>query len=134
MFRIETYYYHLQQGKKVMYISYLYQFSAFIKLNKTKKISIMVNIKYLHFKIAGLWILVVLRRGWADVDHGRWYARHRTRREHTYTRYIYHLRLAISCFFCSQSLKTGNLDTNWNENSQPNSPWTSNWKHIKLTN
>ena len=71
MFRIETYYYHLQQGKKVMYISYLYQFSAFIKLNKTKKISIMVNIKYLHFKIAGLWILVVLGRGWADVDHGR---------------------------------------------------------------
>ena len=54
-----------------MYISYLYQISAFIKLNETKKISIMVNIKYLHFKIAGLWILVVLGRGWADVDRGR---------------------------------------------------------------
>ena len=71
MFSIKTYYYHLQQDTKVMYISYSYQFSDLIILNKTKKIYIMVNIKYLHFKIAGLWILVVLRRGWADVDHGR---------------------------------------------------------------
>ena len=37
MFSIKTYYYHLQQDTKVMYISYSYQFSDLIKIKQDQE-------------------------------------------------------------------------------------------------
>lgn len=57
--------------------------------------------KYLHFEVAGLGVLVVLRRRWADVDHGR----HSARREDPDARDVDDLGLALRLFLRSQPLQ-----------------------------